>query len=112
MVLSGLMFWKKEQGPRPLTQQVQLIVTSRLQMTKEQTNGLLMVEKPGLYSGRTVKHFRAFNPEAVASVPGGVQSVRYGTLDSHKSAIVFEGHIEQNGSVVVYDRRSAAAAAR
>lgn len=95
-------FWRKDSGPKPIPERIQHVVKFRLNITPEQMANLRMVERAGQYSGRPVRFIRAFDPGAVHEAP---ETVRYNTLDTQKSAIVFEGHVERNQGVVVYDRR-------
>ena len=94
----------KPAGPKGINRRLQDLVSTSLKIPVNETGHLLVVEKRGHFAGRRVKRIRAFDPQRVS---GRVDRINYDTLRSHASAVVFEGHTEQNGSVMIYDRRAA-----
>ena len=63
------------------------------------------LERNGRYAGRKVRHVRVYDPRSLKGLTG---PVTYVALDTQKAAIVFEGHFEQNGGLVIADRRQVA----
>jgi hypothetical protein len=63
---------------------------------------LRMVQTPGQYAGRRVTYFRVFDPKRVATHavnPGS--NFRYDDLNPYLPLVLFAGHVEQDGMVVL-----------
>lgn len=100
------MWWRPWQRRRPgrLPDKVREALQSQYGLDTQSTEGLLCVERPGKFSGRRVRNIRIFDP---ALVGDGGKSVRtYNDLLVHRRALLFEGHIERDGSVRLSDRRA------
>ena len=56
----------------------------------------------GLYAGRRVNFFRAFDPTRAAA--RGIQVQAFMDLDAHQDLVLGSGHVEREGIVVVNSR--------
>ena len=63
---------------------------------------LTVLERHGLYSGRRVNFFRAFDPTRTAA--RGIQVQAFTDLDAHPDLVLVSGHVEREGIVVVNSR--------
>ena len=60
---------------------------------------LSVVESRGSYAGRTVTHFRVFDPRQTAGQSG--KQLRYKDLDAREELVLRSGHVEADGTVVL-----------
>lgn len=100
------MWWRRlwpQRQPGKLSDKARSTLESQYAFDSKSTEGLLCLEKPGKFSGRRVRNIRIFDPTLVRN---GGKSVRtYDDLLVHRRALLFEGHIEKDGSVRLSDRR-------
>lgn len=93
--------------PRAVPESVRSALREKLGIDARQLDLFRAVERTGNYAGRKVRHIRVYDPAAVNGASG---KITYALLDQHKNAVVFEGHFEKNGALVITDRRQMAAA--
>ena len=68
-------------------------------------SALGLAESPGTYAGRRVTYFRIFDPQgAAARAVNVLTSYTYQDLNSHLDLVLRAGHIERDGTVVVWSR--------
>lgn len=93
-------------APRELPKDVRAALASKFLLEDETLSRLRAVEKSGKYAGRRVCFIRIIDPTLLTKEADA--QVRYSTLDDAKysKAILFDGHIEKGGLVLVDDRRS------
>ena len=77
-----------------LPEVVRLSLAQGKEVAEGTSAGFRMVQERGLYSGRKVLYFRVFDPASLADQPRG-----YADLDA--AAILYHGHIEAEGHVVL-----------
>jgi hypothetical protein len=63
---------------------------------------LTVLERHGLYSGRRVNFFRAFDP--TDAIAGAIQVRAFADLDAHGELVLGSGHVEHEGMVVLTSR--------
>ena len=77
-----------------LPQSLRSSLSKERDLSEEKSLDLRMVQESGLYSGRKVTYFRVYNPVPLATPPRG-----FADLDA--AGILYSGHIEQEGRVVL-----------
>jgi len=96
-------FW--DRSPRVLTQKVTDALVSQFRLESPALDKLSLLQKSGTFSGRPVRLIRVYDPALLGD--GGATTTRFEDLQEpgrHK-AVLFEGHIEKEGTVVLIDRR-------
>jgi hypothetical protein len=68
-------------------------------------DALRVIESRGSYSGRKVTYVRIFDPARAAA--GAVDVRAYGDLDAHPDLVLWAGHVEHDGTVVLNRRAPA-----
>ena len=91
--------------PKAVPEAIRSALREKLGSDSRQLDQCQAVERSGRYAGRKVRHVRVFDPRLLKSLAG---QVSYATLDTQKASIIFEGHFEQNGGLVISDRRQVA----
>jgi hypothetical protein len=94
--------------PKAVPEAIRSALREKLGTDSRQLDQCQALERGGRYAGRKVRHVRVFDPRLLKGLTG---PVTYVALDTQKAAIVFEGHFEQNGGLVISDRRQVAPAA-
>ena len=61
--------------------------------------GLGVVESRGSYSGRKVTYFRVFDPRQASGQSG--KRLRYEDLEGRRELVLWAGHVEGDGTVVI-----------
>lgn len=96
--------WRKE-GSRELPQNIRRSLVSQFRADAFEIINLRYMEKTSRYTGRRVRYIRIFDRTLIPS--NGDKAPRiYHDLDQHEDAILFEGYIEKDGTVHLWDRRS------
>lgn len=93
--------------PRAVPESVRSALREKLGVDARHLDKLKALERNGNYAGRKVRYIRVFDP---AALNGAGAKVTYASLDQNKNALVFEGHFEKNGALVITDRRKLVAA--
>lgn len=91
--------------PKAVPEAIRSALREKLGSDARQLDQCQALERNGRYAGRKVRHIRVFDPRLLKGLTGPVS---YAALDTQKAAIVFEGHFEQNGGLVISDRRQVA----
>jgi hypothetical protein len=96
-------FWDK--SPRPLPGSVIDALVSQFSLTSPALDKLSLLQKAGHFAGRAVRDIRVYDPALLGD--GGATTKRFEDLQepSRRKAVLFEGHIEKEGTVVLLDRR-------
>jgi hypothetical protein len=94
--------FKKPQPRSPTTAMSKALVSGGLPPGLDPAT-LLVVARPGSYSGRKVSYFRVFDPIRVTE--HAVRIGAFSDLDAHPDLVFGSGHIEHDG-VVVLSRRT------
>jgi len=89
--------------PKAVAQSIRSAVTAKLGIDARQLDQFQTLEQNGNYAGRRVRRVRVFDPRLLQ---GDASKVTYSSLDRNK-AVIFEGHFERNGALVISDRRQA-----
>ena len=91
-------------GPKPkaVPESVRSALREKLGIEARQLDQLRAIERNGNYAGRKVRYIRVYDPSALNGAAG---KVNYALLDKQAKAVVFEGHFEKNGALVITDRR-------
>jgi len=99
------MNWQFWQGssPQSLPESVWRVVATQRNVEVSQIATMRYVQKRGKFAGRRVRQIRIFDPAQLPSPGAG--RVSYDALDAHRGAILFDGLIEGDGSVGIFDRR-------
>ena len=92
--------------PRELPKDVRAALASKFRLEEETLSRLRVLEKSGKYAGRRVRFIRIIDPTLLTRE--AASQLRYNTLDNGecRKAILFDGHIEKGGLVLIDDRRS------
>lgn len=101
-----LKFWDKP-GPQGLPDRVKNALISQFGMTPESVGKMRFLGLPGNLADQKVEFIRVFDP---ALVSGGAESkAKYQNFElqfsGDRKALLFEGHLEEDGSVWLNDRR-------
>lgn len=96
-------------GPSPVPANVSSAIQNKLKISPEELGNLRSVEREGHYAGRKVRFIRVFDPRLVAN---GSPKVNFVDLAKTPAAILFEGHIEKSGALVITERRAATSSPR
>lgn len=99
-----LQVWRRPSAKR-VPDRVWRRIATQFRMDVSQIANMRCVEKKGRLAGRPVTYVRIFDPTAISGVAGDGVVREYGDLDSHAEAVLFEGQIEQDGNVFLWDRR-------
>ncbi len=96
-------FWGSR-GAGKITPSVQMELVSRFHISPQDVDRMRYLERDGWHGKKRVKQIKIFDPAVAAK--NGLQSIRkYDDLTGHNAAILFEGYIEENGTVYLADRR-------
>lgn len=96
-------FWQQAK-PKELSEQIQKLLIAQYKLDAQVLSKMRSVEKSGKFAGRPVRYVRVFDPSRVADGKQGIR--QYDDLANHLEAVLFEGHIEKDGSIFLADRRS------
>ncbi len=99
-------FWHKADVQHGLPPNVRQEVEQRLGPQGSPAAGLRCRTERTNFAGRTVTAIRVFDPALVRDGDGAVGT--YDDLARHADAVLFEGHIDQDGSVWLLDVRPGA----
>lgn len=105
MAMLGFLFGGSK--PKAVPEAIRSALREKLGSDSRQLDQCQALERSGRYAGRKVRHVRVFDPRLLKGLTGPVS---YAVLDAQKAAIIFEGHFEQNGGLVISDRRQVAPA--
>jgi hypothetical protein len=98
-------FWQKP-GPQELPITIKNTLMSQFSLTSQSVDQMRFLGQHGRCSGRPVRFVRIFDP---ALISGGAANAKYHAFQLEASgdrkALVFEGHIENDGKVCLADRR-------
>lgn len=94
--------WQRK-GPYKLPDAVREALASQYGLDTRSTEGLLCVESPGWHIGKRVREIRIFDPSLARS--GTRPITKYDDLMLCREALLFQGHIEKDGSVHLSDWR-------
>jgi hypothetical protein len=95
--------WHKN-GVKRLPRPVQEYMTRRFSLIPEYLDLLRCFEYEGLVSGKWVRCIRIFSPNKVREHRLSIMTSQ--DLEQHPEMLLFEGHIDSQGSVYVADRRA------
>jgi hypothetical protein len=98
-------FWRNS-GPRELPNNIKDILQSKYRLDDEVMGRMRLLEKSGSYAGRPVRFVRVFDTTMMPDNPVG--ALKYSVMDQPdcKKAVMFDGHIEKSGLVLLNDRRA------
>ena len=96
--------WRRDKKPAHLGPELRRTVASRFGLRLAEVERLTCVERRGLYAGRPVKHLRIYDQNLLNGSAKAVEA--YEDLSSQPQAVLFEGHVESDGSVDLIDRRT------
>ena len=96
-----LNFWQSDTGSRPLSDSL------RREMVREGVNGevaqrFLMFVKKASLAGRKVRYFLIYDPSAKNS---STAPASYDDCERSPESVVFEGHFESTGQVVIFPKK-------
>jgi hypothetical protein len=96
-------FWDK--SPQVLPGSVIDALVSQFRLGLPALDKLSLLQKAGTFAGRSVRLIRVYDP--ALSGDGGATTKRFEDLQepSRRKSVLFEGHIEKEGTVVLLDRR-------
>lgn len=96
-------FW--DRSPRVLPVSVTDALVSQFRLESPALDKLSLLLKSGTFAGRSVRLIRVFDPALLGD--GGATTKRFEDLQetSRRKAVLFEGHIEKEGTVILLDRR-------
>jgi len=90
-------------GPYKVPDAVREVLMSQYGLDTRSTEGLFCVESPGWHIGKRVREIRIFDPSLARS---GTRAItKYDDLMLYREALLFQGHIERDGSVHLSDWR-------
>ena len=90
----------RRSAPRPLTDAIhRAIQKDGLTPATSDPSQLRMVESEGRYSDRKVTYFRVFDPTAPAQRALAIR--RYEDFDVFAGRILWSGHVERDGTVIL-----------
>lgn len=96
------MFWRRS-SRRLVPVEVGEVLVSRFHLGPQDIGRMLCLGKNTRFGGRPVRAIRLYD---LALIPNGGRASRsYEGLARQRKAVLFEGHIEKDGSVVLVDRR-------
>lgn len=96
-------FWDRFSQVLPPSVTNSLVSQFRLELPA--LGKLSLLQKAGAFAGRPVRLIRVYDPALLGD--GGAATKRFDDLQEpgRRKAVLFEGHIEKEGSVVLVDRR-------
>jgi len=96
-------FW--DRSPRVLPVSVTSALASQFRLELPALDKLSLLQKSGTFAGRAVRLIRVYDPALLGD--RGATTKRFEDLQepSRRKAVLFEGHIEKEGTVVLIDRR-------
>lgn len=95
--------FRRREASRVLRAAIRVAITDQFELPAEVLSRLGCIEKAGRYSGRPVMYICIFDRTLV---PEGGRAIRkWDDVMAHGEALLFEGHIEKDGSVKLLDRR-------
>lgn len=94
-------------GPSPIPTGVRTAIQDKLKISADELSHLRSVDRDGHYAGRNVRFIRVFDPRVAGSAG---PKVRFDELSKTPNAILFEGHIEKSGALVITERRATSVA--
>jgi len=95
--------FKRQKVSRALPAAVQVALTEQFELPPRVVSQLGYIEKAGRFAGRPVRYICIFDRTLV---PEGGRAIRtWDDVMAHREALLFEGHIERDGSVKLLDRR-------
>ena len=101
-----LKFWDRP-GTQELPNSVENTLISQFGMTTESVRKMGFLGIPGRLADQTVQFIRVFDPALMSG--GSASKARYQNFDlqfsGDRKALVFEGHLEEDGTVWLNDRR-------
>ena len=97
-------FWHRDRRPAHLGPELRRTVASRFGLRLAEVESLTCIERRGLYAGRPVKHLRIYDENLLNGSAKAVEA--YEDLSSQPQAVLFEGHVEGDGSVDLLDKRT------
>jgi hypothetical protein len=89
-------FWRQS-GPSELSVPVSKALQSQLQVDAQGAGRLRSISKAGRFARRRVQLIRIFDPALVVRPQQG--PLKYLDLVTHPGALLYDGHIESDGSV-------------
>lgn len=96
-----LNFWQSDAGPRPISGSIRREVL-REGVSAETAQRLVMFEKKASLAGRKVRYFRIYDPK---TQNGSTPLVSYDDCDRSVESVIFEGHVEPTGQVVMFPKK-------
>lgn len=97
-------FWQKQRQDTKVPAGVGRAIQKQYGLDTQALDRLCCLSRPGSFTGRPVKLIRVYDPAFVTHVGKVVE--KYEDLTDLREALVFEGHIEPDGSVYLVDRRA------
>ena len=101
------MHWKFWQQPvsRELPLPVKTTVMSQFDLASQSVDLMRYSEQPGRFGGKKVRRIRIFDPATFSSGPTAIARYHQFQLAGDRTALLFEGRIDLDGQVVLFDRR-------
>ena len=100
-------FWRKS-GPKELPVSVKTALMSQFRLDSQTVDKMRFLANAGRFAGRQVQFIRVFDPALISH--GAAAEVKFNDLQleagGHRKALLFEGHIEKEGNVLLADRRT------
>jgi len=96
-----LNFWQPDAGPRQMSGSVRREVL-REGVDAESAQRLVMFEKKASLAGRKVRYFRIYDPK---TQNGSTSPSSYDDCDNSVESVIFEGHVEPTGQVVMFPKK-------
>ncbi len=102
-----LMFWSEAKA-RVATPAISRYLNSEFRLGPQSLAKLLVLEKNGKFSNRSVKMVRVFDPGLISNGEGAKLKYDDLKINGNQKALRFEGRFEKDGSLYLADRRPAA----
>jgi hypothetical protein len=97
-------FWQNP-GPQELSENIRKVLASQFHLDSQAMDKARLLKKSGQFASRPVQFILIFDPSLIDDRAAAL--LKYDQLEKgeHRKALLFEGHIEKTGQILLSDRR-------